>query len=228
MSPATVGSRSLQTGQWQPILTRVSEPVTQLGDRDRSAGLGSSRYVDVSLSCRPGDVTCLAFQNNYTASLKLEQRPRPLTSPLSPRGSRHPPSKEEPLIVLPKLVLMQEPDCEDDAQACLAIYQSQLAIPLRVVPPLAEPTQVDLRIHLQQPSTRWPVFGLQNVKAFKFVPCASPADLQDTVPSAMSLIREADERLRQLQVLAAKRAAAGRPPDTTVTEVRLQTSAANT
>eukprot|EP00930_Biecheleria_cincta_P066016 TRINITY_DN51971_c0_g1_i1.p1 TRINITY_DN51971_c0_g1~~TRINITY_DN51971_c0_g1_i1.p1 ORF type:complete len:204 (-),score=30.81 TRINITY_DN51971_c0_g1_i1:47-658(-) len=193
-------------GQWQPILVRVTE---QARSGNASSVLGQP-FIDLSLSCRPSDVTCLAFQNSFTASVMLEQRP--CGQPQS-----------ELRIVLPWRRLMKDSNCEDDGQAWNIIYKSQLQLPLIVLPEDGEPCQVALRVHLQQSSPNFSEYSLTNFKAFKFTPKAMPPAVSHL--SVQNFIREADGKLMHLRRSAQQKALAARRLETTVRDAYLKTSA---
>eukprot|EP00931_Biecheleriopsis_adriatica_P112179 TRINITY_DN86737_c0_g1_i1.p1 TRINITY_DN86737_c0_g1~~TRINITY_DN86737_c0_g1_i1.p1 ORF type:complete len:216 (+),score=36.05 TRINITY_DN86737_c0_g1_i1:39-686(+) len=202
--PLSTPVSSLQS-RWQPILTRITECSRGTGGTNNRFG---HAYIDLNLSCRPCDVTCLVFQNNYTASMTLEQRPVSISTLIDC----------EPRTLLQSYSLMEDPECEDDAEAWHAIYNSQFERPLVVLPKGSEPAQVALRIHLQS-APNFQEASLQNFKAFKLAAKVETEPLVDSLSSASTLVAQADQRLSQLRHHAAR----SRLPrqETTVRRVKL-------
>ena len=161
-------------------------------------------YLDVRIASRSlCDFACLVFRNDYTASIALEHRP-------AGAGSDAP-----GYMLLPHHELMLDPHCEDDAQAWHAIHRGQLMQepqPDVDSSPTAASRQAVLRIHLRQPSSNWPEFGLQSLQAYRL---ARPEEAVDEVassrgapkPTATGLLREALEKAAEARSLKAPSAA---------------------
>jgi len=173
-------------------------------------------FLDAIVTCRRArDISCIVFQNNYTAAIILEQRIEACLGGASTDGVI------SSNVVLPEHTLMHDANCEDDAQAWHAIYQQQFSQALRDQLPcigqnggnggsgggidapdraLSRHDGISLRFHLLQPSPNWPVFNLLRLRVYQFVPIQGVR--QEHLPRGMTgrLFGDVGNRLRQLHL----------------------------
>jgi hypothetical protein len=175
-------------------------------------------FLDATVTCRRArDISCIVFQNNYTAAIILEQQIEACSGGVSADGFV---PSAPPTVVLPKHDLMRDANCEDDAQAWHAVHQQQFSQPLRDQPScngfsggnvgggniggpdrsLSRHGGISFRFYLLQPSPNWPVFSLLRLHAYQFVP--SQGLRQQPLPRGMTgrLFGDVGNRLRHMQL----------------------------
>lgn len=172
-------------GDWETIEAVAGDVVFS------SSGRPCIAYIDVMLAChRADDVACLVFQNDYAASICIEQPPPGVVNA----------SADVYNCVLPLRRLMRHAHCEDDARAWHAVYRTDFVRPLELDVQAVGQPRVKLRMQLSQPSPNWPTFGLRHIRAHRFVPRSRAAAAPAGAPRAlMGLLGEVGEKTAELR-----------------------------
>ena len=145
--------------------------------------------VDVSFPGAPVVVSSISFCNYYAAAITVSHTCTCTDESPQAHTGGHMPSWQ---IVVPKLTLMADPHCEDDAQCYHELTQEK-----HFAPDFDHRRVVRLRICCIQPSPSWREYGVRHLRFYCFESALAPA-LHPPPPLSSSQREMAAKALQQL------------------------------